>query len=233
MLEQWLGREHPAMTIEDYVYWGGIVQGEGLREYIRQLPPAHVRQLRRRSSGCTTTTGPPRAVGRSSTTICRRTPAFYPVRRAMAAGTTWCWRRAATGHRLRHQRARARRSSPTCATASSISAATIRWTSRRESLLPPNTSTPPGELCGEPVDRSQVVAGVRDAHPRRQTVGPQPPVPAAVQGPEVERGRCPRVGVPPETNEPTARSTPARMAALPPTRISASMPMAWSAMNGI
>jgi beta-mannosidase len=34
MLRQWLGKDLREMSIEDFTYWGGLVQGEGLREYV-------------------------------------------------------------------------------------------------------------------------------------------------------------------------------------------------------
>ncbi len=81
-LKQWLGKDLRAMDIASFVYWGGLVQAEGLTEYISNF--------RRRRS---TTTGA--AVFwmyndvwpcvRSWTTVdhrLRRTPSFHPVRRA-------------------------------------------------------------------------------------------------------------------------------------------------------
>ncbi len=81
-LTQWLGKDLRSMSIPDFVYWGGLVHGEGLTEYI-------VNFRRRRSS----TTGA--AIFwmyndvwpcvRSWTTVdhrLRRTPAYCPVRRA-------------------------------------------------------------------------------------------------------------------------------------------------------
>ena len=80
--EQWLGMPLQAMTVEEYVYWGGLLQGEALTEYITNF--------RRRmfdSSGavywmfndCWPAT-------RSWTIVdyyLRRCPSFHPVRRAM------------------------------------------------------------------------------------------------------------------------------------------------------
>ncbi len=37
MLEQWLGRSRHDMTVAEYVYWAGVVQGSGLSEYIRNF----------------------------------------------------------------------------------------------------------------------------------------------------------------------------------------------------
>lgn len=82
MMKQWLGKDIRAMDIASFVYWAGLLHGEGLGEYIANF--------RRRRS---TTTGS--AVFwmyndnwpcvRSWTTVdyrLRRTPAFHPVRRA-------------------------------------------------------------------------------------------------------------------------------------------------------
>jgi len=81
-LKQWLGKDLRSLDIPAYVYWGGLVHGQGLAEYIGNF--------RRRRS---TTTGSAvfwmyndvwPAV-RSWTTVdhrLRRTPAFHPVRRA-------------------------------------------------------------------------------------------------------------------------------------------------------
>lgn len=82
MVTQWLGKDLRAMDIASFVYWAGLLHGEGLGEYIANF--------RRRRS---TTTGA--AVFwmyndnwpcvRSWTTVdynLRRTPAFHPVRRA-------------------------------------------------------------------------------------------------------------------------------------------------------
>jgi beta-mannosidase len=81
MLEQWLGMSIERMSVEEYVYYAGIVQGEGFGEYIRNFR----RRMFDTSSAvfwmyndCWPTT-------RSWTIVdyyLRRTPAFYPVRRA-------------------------------------------------------------------------------------------------------------------------------------------------------
>ena len=82
-MRQWLGMTMKEMSIADYVYWGGLLQGLGLTEYINNF--------RRRMfdsasaifwmyNDCWPTT--------HSWTIVdyylRRTPAFWPVRRAFA-----------------------------------------------------------------------------------------------------------------------------------------------------
>jgi beta-mannosidase len=83
MLLNWLGKPVKEMTVEDYVYWAGLVQGEGLTEYIRNF---HRRMFDTSSAifwmynDCWPTT-------RSWTIVdyyLRRTPSFHPVRRAFA-----------------------------------------------------------------------------------------------------------------------------------------------------
>jgi beta-mannosidase len=83
MLETWLGLRIGDLSVEDYVYWAGLVQGAGLAEYVKNF------RRRMFDSGaavfwmfndiwpCT----------RSWTIVDyehRRTPAFWPVRRAFA-----------------------------------------------------------------------------------------------------------------------------------------------------
>ena len=83
MITQWLGMDIRAMTLEDFAYWGGLLQGEGLREYCDNF------RRRMFDTGAAifwmyNDTWP---ASRSWTTIdyaLRRTPAFAPVRRAMA-----------------------------------------------------------------------------------------------------------------------------------------------------
>jgi beta-mannosidase len=83
MLEQWLGKSIETMSIEEYVYWGGLVQGEGLAEYIRNF--------RRRMFDCASAVfwmyNDCWPAVRSWTIVDyygRRTPSFHPVRRAFA-----------------------------------------------------------------------------------------------------------------------------------------------------
>ena len=81
MLTQWLGKSIDAMSIEDYVYWGGVVQGEGLSEYIRNFR----RRMFSSSSAIFWMYNDCWPATRSWTIVdyyLRRTPAFYPVRRA-------------------------------------------------------------------------------------------------------------------------------------------------------
>jgi beta-mannosidase len=81
MLEQWLGRSLADMSIEDYVYWAGVVQGEGLTEYIRNFR----RRMFDTASAVFWMYNDCWPATRSWTIVdyyLRRTPAFHPVRRA-------------------------------------------------------------------------------------------------------------------------------------------------------
>jgi beta-mannosidase len=81
MLEQWLGRPITDMSIEDWVYWGGVVQGEGLGEYIRNFR----RRMFDSASAIFWMFNDVWPAVRSWTIVdyyLRRTPAFWPVRRA-------------------------------------------------------------------------------------------------------------------------------------------------------
>jgi beta-mannosidase len=81
LVQEWIGKEPTAMSLPEYVYWGGLIQGEGLHEYIDNF------RRRKFQSGsaifwmyndCWPAT-------RSWTVVdyeLRRTPSFYPVRRA-------------------------------------------------------------------------------------------------------------------------------------------------------
>jgi len=83
MIQQWLGLDIRSLSIENFVYWGGLIQGEGLREYVDNF------RRRMFDSGaaifwmfndCWPAT-------RSWTIVdytLRRTPAFWAVKRAMA-----------------------------------------------------------------------------------------------------------------------------------------------------
>ncbi len=83
MLEAWVGRTRMELTLKEYVAWAGIVQGEGLSEYIRNF------RRRMFSSGAAifwmyNDTWP---ATRSWTIVdyyLRRTPAFDYVKRAFA-----------------------------------------------------------------------------------------------------------------------------------------------------
>jgi len=81
MLEQWLGKSIDQMTIEDYVYYAGLIQGEGLSEYIRNFR----RRMFNTASAIFWMYNDCWPASRSWTVVdyyLRRTPAFYPVRRA-------------------------------------------------------------------------------------------------------------------------------------------------------
>ena len=83
MLQHWLGKSLEKMTLEDYVYWGGVVQGEGLSEYIKNFR----RRMFDSSAAIFWMYNDCWPVTRSWTIVdyyLRRTPAFWPVRRAMA-----------------------------------------------------------------------------------------------------------------------------------------------------
>ena len=81
MLEQWLGRTLESMSIEDYVYYAGILQGEGLAEYIRNFR----RRMFDSAAAVFWSFNDCWPTVRSWTIVdyyLRRTPAFHPVRRA-------------------------------------------------------------------------------------------------------------------------------------------------------
>lgn len=84
--ELWLGRNLRDMTLEEYAFWGGLLQGEGLREYIDNF-----RRRRWMSSGAIFWMFNDVWPATRSWTIVdwnlNRTPAFHPVRRAMAPVT--------------------------------------------------------------------------------------------------------------------------------------------------
>jgi beta-mannosidase len=81
MLRQWLNRDITQMTVADWVYWGGVVQGEGLTEYIRNFR----RRMFSSASAIFWMYNDCWPCVRSWTVVdyyLRRTPAFHPVRRA-------------------------------------------------------------------------------------------------------------------------------------------------------
>jgi beta-mannosidase len=83
MLEQWLGKRRRDMTLDDWVYWGGVVQGEGLSEYIRNFR----RRMFSSASAIFWMYNDCWPAVRSWTILDyyqRRTPSFHPVRRAFA-----------------------------------------------------------------------------------------------------------------------------------------------------
>jgi len=86
MIEQWLGKRVKEMTIEEYVYWAGVVQGSGLAEYIKNFR----RRMFDSSAAIFWMYNDIWPCSRSWTIVdyyLRRTPAFWPVRRAFAPVT--------------------------------------------------------------------------------------------------------------------------------------------------
>jgi beta-mannosidase len=80
----WVGRERKDMTIEEYAYWGGLVHGEALREYCDGFRHKMFRDCSAAIFWMYNDAWP---CSRSWTIVdyyLRRTPAFHPVRRAMA-----------------------------------------------------------------------------------------------------------------------------------------------------
>ncbi len=83
MIEEWTGRRVADMSLEEYVYWGGAVQGAGLDEYIRNFR----RRMFDSASAIFWMYNDVWPSVRSWTIVdyyLRRTPAFWPVRRAFA-----------------------------------------------------------------------------------------------------------------------------------------------------
>ncbi|OGV77617.1 MAG: hypothetical protein A3K19_08995 [Lentisphaerae bacterium RIFOXYB12_FULL_65_16] len=83
ILKQWLGKDVRAMSIAEFAYWGGLVHGEALSEYCGNF---HRRMFDSASAIFWMYNDCWPAV-RSWTIVdyyLRRTPAFHPVRRAMA-----------------------------------------------------------------------------------------------------------------------------------------------------
>jgi beta-mannosidase len=81
MLVQWLGKPIQAMTLADYAYYGGIVQGAALTEYIHNFR----RRMFDTASAIYWMYNDCWPATRSWTTVDyygRRTPSFHPVRRA-------------------------------------------------------------------------------------------------------------------------------------------------------
>lgn len=81
--ELWLGKRIRDMSVEEYTYWGGLLQGEGLREYCDSF--------RRKAWGSSAAIfwmyNDVWPATRSWTIVdwrLNRTPSFHPVRRAMA-----------------------------------------------------------------------------------------------------------------------------------------------------
>ncbi|MBI5831229.1 MAG: hypothetical protein HZB16_02845 [Armatimonadetes bacterium] len=87
MIKQWVGKDPTALSLEEYCYWAGLVQGEGLREYIENFH----RRMPHTSSAIFWMYNDVWPAVRSWTTVdyyLRRTPAFWSVRRAMAPVAT-------------------------------------------------------------------------------------------------------------------------------------------------
>lgn len=83
MVRDWVGLEPLQMSLEDYAYWGGLLQGEALREYCenyRRRWPDTAAAVFWMFNDCWPAT-------RSWSIVdyhLRRTPSFHPVRRSMA-----------------------------------------------------------------------------------------------------------------------------------------------------
>jgi beta-mannosidase len=83
ILEEWLGRRIEDLSIEDWAYLGGLLQGIGLGEYIRNFR----RRMFSTSSAVFWMYNDCWPMVRSWTVVdyyLRRTPSFHPVRRAFA-----------------------------------------------------------------------------------------------------------------------------------------------------
>lgn len=82
MITQWLGKDIRKMTIEEFTYWGGLLQGEALREYCENFR----RRMFDSSSAIFWMYNDCWPATRSWTIVdyyLRRTPSFTAVRRAM------------------------------------------------------------------------------------------------------------------------------------------------------
>ncbi len=82
MIQQWLGKDIRRMSIEEFTYWGGLVQGEALREYCENFR----RRMFDSSAAIFWMYNDCWPATRSWTIVdyyLRRTPAFASVRRAM------------------------------------------------------------------------------------------------------------------------------------------------------
>ena len=81
--QEWLGRDVRSLSVEEFVYWGGLLQGEALREYIE----AFRRKMFTSACACFWMFNDCWPAVRSWTIIdynLRRTPAFHAVKRAFA-----------------------------------------------------------------------------------------------------------------------------------------------------
>ena len=82
MLRQWLGKDIRNLDLEEYTYWAGLVQGEGLREYCENFR----RRMFDTAAAIFWMYNDTWPATRSWTIVdyyLRRTPAFWAVRRAM------------------------------------------------------------------------------------------------------------------------------------------------------
>lgn len=80
-IQQWTGQAPESLTLEDYVYWGGLVQGEGLREYCENFR----RRMFRSAAAVFWMFNDTWPTVRSWTPVdyyMRRTPSFHFVRRS-------------------------------------------------------------------------------------------------------------------------------------------------------
>jgi beta-mannosidase len=85
--QQWLGKDCRQMSIEQYVFWGGLVQAEGLRAYVDNF---RSRMFTDSGSAIFWMYNDVWPATRSWTIVdhrLRRTPSFHPVRRAFAPVT--------------------------------------------------------------------------------------------------------------------------------------------------
>ncbi|MFH0879022.1 MAG: sugar-binding domain-containing protein [Lentisphaerota bacterium] len=83
MIRQWLGLDVRSLSIEDFTYWGGLLQGEALKEYCENFR----RRMFDSGSAIFWMYNDCWPATRSWTIVdyyLRRTPSFSPVRRAMA-----------------------------------------------------------------------------------------------------------------------------------------------------
>jgi beta-mannosidase len=86
IFQDWLGMDPEKLSIEEYVYWGGVLQGEGLGEYIRNFH----RRMFDSSAAVFWALNDCWPMVRGWATVdyeLRRTPPFHPVRRAFAPVT--------------------------------------------------------------------------------------------------------------------------------------------------
>ena len=82
MVSNWIGKDIRKLSIEDYVYWAGLVQGEGLKEYIDNFR----RRMFDTSSAIYWMYNDCWPAVRSWTSVdyyLRRTPSFWAVKRAL------------------------------------------------------------------------------------------------------------------------------------------------------